>query len=156
MSLSQTLVGQLAFARKLFGTTTSVFERDDAGFTPDPELYTVAGHIAHAADAIEWFIEGSFGEGWDLDFDASIAKARAVEDLDEARSWLARAFDHAITVVGDAADEELEAPIPDTRIMDGAPRLEAINGIIDHTAHHRGSLAVYARLLGKAPPMLYS
>ena len=27
------------------------------------ELYTVAGHIAHAADSVEWFMEGAFGQG---------------------------------------------------------------------------------------------
>ncbi len=40
----------------------SIFEEDDAGFAPQPELYTVAGHIAHAADSVEWFVDGAFGE----------------------------------------------------------------------------------------------
>ena len=36
------------------------------------------------------------------------------------------------------------------------PRLGVVSGIVDHTAHHRGSLAVYARLRGKVPPMPYA
>jgi len=156
MSVSAGFVAQLESARKLFGTTTSVFEEEDSGFAPDPVLYSVASHIAHAADSIEWFINGAFGEGWNMDFAADIAKARAVTSLAEARAWMDRAFAHAIEVVGNASDDELYAPIPNDEIMGGAPRLAVINGIVDHTAHHRGSLAVYARLLGKAPPMLYS
>ncbi len=156
MSESARLVARLQQARKLFGTTTSVFEASDAGFSPNELLYTVAGHIAHSADAIEWFIEGAFGAGWDLDFEKSIAKARAVTSLEEARSWLDRAFTRAIDTVAEASDMELASPIADTRIMGDAPKMAVVDGLIDHTAHHRGSLAVYARLVGKAPPMLYS
>ena len=35
--------------------------------------------------------------------------------------------------------------------MAGAPRSSIVDGLADHTAHHRGSLAVYARLRGKVP-----
>lgn len=151
-----TLVSQLENARKRFATTTSPLEESHSTFAPDEALYTVSGHVAHAADAIEWFVEGAFGEGWDMDLDASIAKARAVESLAEARAWLDRAFDRAIATVEGCADDELLAPIADTRIMGGAPRAAVVHEIVDHTAHHRGSLAVYARLLGQEPPMLYS
>lgn len=156
MALKDGLVSQLEMAEKLVATTTSVFTAEDATFAPDPVLYTVAGHIAHAADSIEWFVEGAFGEGWDLDFETLIAKARAVESLSDARAWLDRAFRTAIGTVEESDEETLRAPIGDTRIMGGAPRMAVVSGIVDHTAHHRGSLAVYARLVGKAPPMLYS
>jgi uncharacterized damage-inducible protein DinB len=156
MSDKSRLVQQLEAARKRFATTTSVFTAEDATFAPDPALYTVANHIAHAADSLEWFMAGAFGDGWDLDFEASIATARAVDSLGEAQAWLARSFDAAIETVGAASDADLAAPISDTRIMGGAPRASVIHEIGDHTAHHRGSLAVYARLLGKAPPMVYS
>ncbi len=156
MNESARLIALLQSARKLFGTTTSVFEEADAGFAPDEALYTVAGHIAHSADAMEWFIEGGFGKGWDLDFETSIAKARAVTSLAEARAWLDRAFARAIDTVAAASDADLAAPIEDPQIMGSAPKIAVIDALIDHTAHHRGSLAVYARLVGKVPPMLYS
>ena len=156
MSVSDGLVQELESTQKFFRTTLSVFEEEDSGFAPFPELYTVAGHVAHAADSIDWFIEGAFGEGWDMDFDALIAKAKAVTSLGEATEWLDRAFANAIAVVGGASDETLQEPIPDTTIMGGAPRLAVLSGIVDHTAHHRGSLAVYARLVGKEPLMPYS
>lgn len=156
MAVSEGLVKELESTQKFFMTTLSIFEPDDAGFAPYPELYTVAGHVAHPADSIDWFIEGAFGGGWDMEFEASVAKAKAVTSLQEAIEWLNRAFVNAKAVVGKASDQILFEPIPDTRIMEGAPRLAVVSGIVDHTAHHRGSLAVYARLIGKQAPMPYS
>ena len=156
MAVSEGLVKELESTQKFFKTTLSVFTPEDEAFAPFPELYTVAGHVAHAADSIDWFIEGAFGNGWDMEFDASIAKAKAVTSLDEAKEWLDRAFANAIAVIGAASDETLFEPIPDPRIMGGAPRAAVVSGIVDHTAHHRGSLAVYARLVGKEPMMPYS
>lgn len=117
---------------------------------------SLAGQVAHSADTVEWFMAGAFGDGWDLDFDASVAKAKAVTSLSEATEWFDRAFADAIATIHAQSDEQLQAPIEDTRIMGAAPRLSVVSGIVDHTAHHRGSLAVYARLLGKVPLMPYS
>jgi uncharacterized damage-inducible protein DinB len=58
-------------------------------------------------------------------------------------------------VVGAASDQELFEPIADKRIMEGAPRCAIVSALTDHTAHHRGALSVYARLIGKEPPMPY-
>jgi len=155
MQVSMALAEELKATLKFFQTTLSVFDEGDAGFAPNEELYTVAGHVAHTADSVGWFIEGAFGEGWEMDFDGLIARAKAVTSLQEATEWLDRAFANAVEVVGSASNETLYEPIPDTRIMEGAPRIAVVSGIVDHTAHHRGSLAVYARLVGKVPPMPY-
>lgn len=156
MSAADGFVKELHSTLKFFETTLAVFEPGDAAFAPTPEMYTVAGHVAHTASSVDWFIAGAFGEGWDMDFDADIAKAKSVTSLEDATDWLHRAFENAVSVLGDASDEELFAPISDTRIMGGAPRAAVVSGIVDHTAHHRGSLAVYARLIGKVPAMPYS
>jgi uncharacterized damage-inducible protein DinB len=50
--------------------------------------------------------------------------------------------------------EEWQEPIA-SGIMGGAPRAAIFSGMADHTAHHRGALAVYARLTGKTPEMPY-
>ncbi len=155
MSQAADLVAQLETSHKYIKSTISTFDEGDAGFAPQPELYTVAGHIAHAADSVEWFVEGAFGEGWNMDFDGLIAAARAVETLEEAVAWLDRAFGTAISTLKAASDEDLAAPMPDERIMAGAPRSAIVGPIVDHTAHHRGALTVYARLLGKTPKMMY-
>jgi len=52
--------------------------------------------------------------------------------------------------------EELAAPLPADGIMGGAPTSAIVGGAIDHTAHHRGALTVYARLLGRVAAMPYA
>ena len=155
MSAAAPLIAQLQTSLKYMKTTVSAFDEGDSGFAPQPELYTVAGHIAHAADSVDWFVEGAFGEGWNMDFEGLIAAARAVTSLDDANAWLDRAYAAAIAAIEAAPDEVLHAPIPDERIMGGAPRAAIVGAIVDHTAHHRGALTVYARLLGKVSPMPY-
>lgn len=155
MSAAAPLVTQLQTSLRYMKTTISVFDEADSGFAPQPELYSVAGHIAHAADSVDWFVEGAFGEGWNMDFEGLIAAARAVTALADANAWLDRAYAAAIAAIEAAPDEALHAPIPDERIMRGAPRAAVVNAIVDHTAHHRGALTVYARLLGKVSPMPY-
>jgi uncharacterized damage-inducible protein DinB len=155
MSTAAALAGVLRDTHTYFSRTISVFDAEHEGFSPQPELYSVAGHIAHTAHTVDWFIEGAFGEGWDMDFEGAIAKALAVTSLQEATEWLDRAFANSVGIVGGASDEELFTLISDNRIMGGERRLAVVSGIVDHTAHHRGSLAVYARLVGKSPPMYY-
>ena len=156
MSQADHLIKELESALKFFKMTTSVFEPADATFAPNPDLYTVAGHIAHTADSVDWFVEGAFGKGWDMDFEALIARAKSVSSLEEANRWLERAFANAVNLVGQASDQELSESIPYIRIMEGAPRSAVVGGIVDHTAHHRGAMSVYARLIGKVPPMPYA
>ena len=99
MSAAAPLVAQLQTSLKYIKTTVSVFDEGDSEFAPQPELYTVAGHIAHAADSVDWFVEGAFGEGWNMDFEALIAAARAVTSLDDANAWLDRAYAAAIAAI---------------------------------------------------------
>ncbi len=156
MSQAQSFVMQLKTSHQYMKSTVAIFDEDDAGFAPQPELFTVAGHIAHAADSVEWFVEGAFGKGWNMDFEGLMAAARAVTTLKEANAWLDRAFEKAIATFEAASDEDLAATISDERIMAGAPRAAIVGPIVDHTAHHRGALTVYARLVGKVPQMPYS
>ena len=156
MSAAEGFVKELEMTLKYFKATASVFSEEDSSYAPQPKLYTVAGHVAHAADSVDWFVEGAFGNGWDMEFEALIARAKTVTSLKEATDWLERACGNISKVVGAASDAELFKPIADTRIMEGAPRSAIVSAVTDHTAHHRGALAVYARLLGKEPPMPYA
>ena len=156
MTLQASLAGELIRSLKYLQVTTSCFAEEDSGFAPQPGLYTVAGHIAHAADSVDWFVEGAFGKGWNMDFEALMAAARAVTSLGEANAWLERAYAGAIQAVESASDADLYGAIPDERIMKGSPRLAIVSAITDHSAHHRGALTVYARLVGKTPQMPYA
>ncbi len=156
MTWQENLAEQLWTSLEYFRGTTSGFDEYDSGFAPHPEMFTVAAQVAHTADTVYWFVEGAFGKGWDLNFEEIEARVRAVKSLAQANAWLGRAFEAAISAVKSATDEELRSPIPDERMMKGMPRAGIVNGIVDHTAHHRGSLAVYLRVMGRKPPMPYS
>jgi uncharacterized damage-inducible protein DinB len=156
MSAAPGLVAQLENSRKYFKGTLAVFGESDSGFAPRPEMFCVAAQVRHVADTVDWFVEGAFGDGWDMDFEAHVAHAHAATSLADEVAHLERAHEAAAALIQGMSDEELFAPIADGAIMGGAPRAAVVSGILDHSAHHRGALAVYARLLGRQPAMPYS
>lgn len=90
-----------------------------------------------------------------MDFEGQMAQVMEVNSLAAAREWYDRAQFNATETIGKMGDAELNSPLPDGPIMGGAPKLAIVGAIADHTAHHRGALSVYTRLLGKVPPMPY-
>lgn len=143
-------------ALQFFSRTCSVFHEDDAEYAPTPGQFTVAQHVAHVAQTIDWFMEGGFrDEGFDLDFAAHQSAVRQCSTLPEAMAWLVRSVDAATEVLDTRTPEEMMQPIAAGPVMGGEPRAAVVAAIAEHTAHHRGSLAVYARMLGYAPPMPY-
>jgi uncharacterized damage-inducible protein DinB len=146
---------EIAATRRFFDRTTSIFEEADSGFRATPETMTVASQVAHAAQAIDWFREGSFHDRWDLDFAAHTAATDAVTSLVEARRWLGEAWERLRAEVAAMPEAKLSETMADNPILPGQSRIHAIASIVDHCGHHRGALAVYARLAGKVPPMPY-
>jgi uncharacterized damage-inducible protein DinB len=142
---------------QFFSKTLSVFQEEDSGFAPDPGMFTVAQQVAHVAQTIDWFMEGGFrDEGFDLDFGAHHTAVRQHTSLQESLGWLVRAVDNAAAILAEKTPEQMMEPIAQGPIMAGEPRAAIIGAIAEHTAHHRGALAVYARLLGYAPPIPYA
>ncbi len=156
MSPAEGLAAELNMTLKFFKNSMGVFDEADSGFAPQPEMFTVAAQVDHIAGTVDWFLEGAFGAGWDMNFDVHLAACRDATSLEASMSKLEASFAKAVEVVGGASQADLFAPIADTQIMDGAPRAAIVSAITDHTAHHRGALTVYARLLGKEPAMPYS
>jgi len=150
-----TLVAQLQTAKTFFDRSTSVLTEDDSTFAPVEGTYTVAQQVAHVADTFEWFIDGAFGDGFDMNFEGREGPIRATTSLTEARQKLETSFGRAVDVIGAKSADELQSPLPADSIMGGAPRASIVAGMIEHTSHHRGALSVYARLRGKVPPMPY-
>jgi uncharacterized damage-inducible protein DinB len=154
--MKQGLHAQLAAMKEFFDRSTRVLEDKDSEFAPQPGMYTVAQQVSHVAQTIEWFMNGAFAPGgFDMDFEKAEREMRAVTTLTAARDWLSRAMTEAGAIVDQHSDEEWSAPLPPGPIMGGAPRYHIFGAINDHTAHHRGALTVYSRLLGKVPPMPY-
>lgn len=147
----------IAACQRFFATSTACFQEQDATFTPVPGAFTVAQHVAHAGQTIDWFIDGMFSPtGFSSDWPAMEAAVRRIASLEEARMWFARSCAAAIARLDATDHAEMLKPMAAGEIMGGLPRMAALNGITDHTAHHRGALTVYARLLGRTPAMPYA
>jgi uncharacterized damage-inducible protein DinB len=154
--MDNTYISGLKNMKSFFDRSTSALDEADSNFAPSPGMFTAAQQVAHTAQTIDWFMDGAFSnKGFDLDFPGHEAKVRRVTSLNEARAWLDRAVDTAIRVIGAKSADDLAKPLPEG-IMGGMPTSSIVWGMIEHTSHHRGALATYARLLGKVPPMPYS
>ena len=155
--LQQGLIKELEATETFFLKTIETLTAADALYRPDPEMYTVTAHLDHVADSITWFMDGAFkhADGFAMNFEEMIVESHKKKDFDAAKQKVISAFADARAVIAKQSEADLFTPLPDGPIMGGAPKLAVISGITDHTAHHRGCLAVYTRLLGKVPAMPY-
>lgn len=146
---------ELRATKEFFDRSTRCFDENDSAFTPVPEAYTVAQHVAHTAQTIDWFLDGAFNpKGMSSNFEQHERDTREITSLKVAREWMDRSVASAIALLEKRTLVELAQPIA-PGIMGGMPRSAIIGAIVDHTAHHRGALTVYARLRGKKPAMPY-
>jgi uncharacterized damage-inducible protein DinB len=147
---------QLLASQDFFERSTRVLVEADSGFRPREGMMTVAQQFAHTAQTLDWFIEGaSRPEGFDLDFEKHAKALEAVTSLAAARQTLAAAYASAIHFLRSRGAENLARPLPPGPVMGGQPISDIVWAMVEHTAHHRGALTVYSRLLGKVPPMPY-
>jgi uncharacterized damage-inducible protein DinB len=91
-----------------------------------------------------------------MDFEAGMKEMMKVTSLAAAREMLDKSFAKALETTQAKSAEEWAACLPPNPIMGEIPRFVIIGSLVDHTAHHRGALTVYARLRGKVPPMPYA
>jgi uncharacterized damage-inducible protein DinB len=154
--MKHSLHGQLGALEEFFDRSTRVLTEEDSTFAPKEGMLTVAQQVAHAAQTIEWFASGAFAEGgFDMDFETADKQIKAVTSLKAARAWMKKAVAAAKTAIESHSDADWAQALPPGPIMGGLPRASIFGSMTDHTAHHRGALTVYTRLLGKVPPMPY-
>ncbi len=154
--MKQGLQAQVAAMKEFFDRSTKVLEEADSGFAPKDGMFTTAQQVAHAAQTVEWFMEGAFADGgFNLDFEGMDKAVRAVTSLAAARDWWNRACKAASATIDSHSDGDWMGSLPAGPIMGGQPRFVIFGALTDHSAHHRGALTVYSRLLGKVPPMPY-
>lgn len=147
---------QILASKEFFERSTRVLEESDSEFRPREGMMTVAQHVAHTAQTLDWFIDGaSRPEGFDLNFEEQAKALKNVKSLGEARIKFAAACDRACEFLRSKTPEELARPLPPGPVMGSQPISEIVWSMVEHTAHHRGALTVYSRLLGKTPPMPY-
>ena len=155
--LPNDLIAQLNSSQEFFNRSTRVLEESDSTFSPKAGMLTVAQQVGHAAQTLDWFIEGACRpEGFDLDFEKAAHVVENMTSLTEARKMFDAAYAKSIEFVSKQTPESLNKPLPPGPVMGGEPVLNIFWGIIDHTSHHRGALTVYSRLLGKVPVMPYA
>lgn len=155
MNLKTEALNEIQVTRQFFNRSTRCLLEEDSSFRPKNEIMTVAAHVAHAAQAIDWFRIGAFEGNWRMDFDVMQAETDVAPSLESARRELEAAWQRLREACERASEAELGATLPDNPILPGRPRYHVIEAIVDHTAHHRGALAVYARLAGRVPEMPY-
>lgn len=147
---------QLKVTKEFFDRSTRPLTEADSNFKAFPEAFTVAQQVAHTAQTIDWFFEGAFRpECFDMNFEKATQEILAVTSLATARKMLDDAFSKAIETAKSKSTEEWCACLPPNPIMGELPRYVIASSLVDHTAHHRGALTVYTRLLGRVPPMPY-
>lgn len=156
MSLAPQALAALQSAHEYFNRSTRNLTEAHSTFAPAEGMMTAAQQVAHAAQTIDWFMEGAFRpEGFSMDWEEQAKVLASCTSLDQARAWFERAIASATAKVASLSDAELLAAMPEGPIMGGLPRMAIFGALNDHTAHHRGALTVYARLNGIVPPMPY-
>ena len=79
ISLADLAVTELKSTEQFFNRSTRALSEEHSGVRPAPGMMSAAQQVAHAAQTIDWFIEGAFRpEGFDTDFQAH---AKALEDF---------------------------------------------------------------------------
>jgi uncharacterized damage-inducible protein DinB len=157
MALAQQAQADLELARERFNRSIKPLTDAHSSVQPAPGMMTAAQQVAHVAYTIEWFMERAFDpHGFDVPFDALAEPVRMCASMTQAKTWFDRSIARAKGIVAGKTDEELLAPLPDGRVMGGAPRFQVVRGMIEHAAHHRGALTVYARVAGLMPGGAYA
>lgn len=142
--------------RRYLMNILQAFPPDQGGFSPAPGMMTAAQQVHHLARTVRWFAAGAFGTGFDMDFEKMEADNRADIAWDEAMRRIDTAYADFTAFLETLDAAELDAAMPANPIFpEGTPRSAVILAQGDHTAHHRGALSVYLRLLGVVPPMVY-
>ena len=136
MSLADQAVAELKRTEQFFNRSTRALSEEHSGVRPAPGMMSAAQQVAHAAQTIDWFIEGAFRpEGFDTNFEAHANALENCTSLTAARAWFEKAVVAASATLSTKSDAELLAPIAAGPIMGGAPRMAIMGGITDHTAH---------------------
>lgn len=142
--------------QKMFNRTVSVLDDADSAFMPAEGMYNTAQQLRHTWMTLDWFTDASHNAGaFDLDFEEHERKVREAGSVEREKAEFDAAVQRAREHFGGLTAEQLQQHMPDNPVFVDTPVFDLVGAIADHTSHHRGSLAVYARLRGKQPPMPY-
>lgn len=156
MSPVDGVIIELETSLQFFKNATRNWSENDSSFRPTTDALTVAGQIAHTAMTVDWFVDGAVNpNGFDMDFERHMEDLANITSVMAAREMLDNAYARAIKTFRSGGEAFAFSPMPEGPIMGGAPKIAIVSGIVEHTAHHRGSLGTYARINGTPAPMPY-
>lgn len=144
----------MGHSHRFFRRSTSVLSEEHADYAPVEGMMTVKGLVAHVAHSLDWFLDALEQGEYDMNFEQHAKEVASVESLAAAFAWVDRAFDRVAKYLASSTAESLAEMQAENPIMNG-PKGSIFAALLEHTAHHRGALTVYSRLLGLVPPMPY-
>src|SRR4051794_39221669 len=107
MPLAQQAVAELSAAAEYFNRSTRNLTEAHSTFKPAPDMMSAAQQVAHAAQTIDWFVQGAFRpEGFDVNFEEHMKELEKCVSLEAARAWFQKAIDTAKGMVASKSDEE--------------------------------------------------
>ncbi len=156
--IQEQLIAALQSSQEYFERTTAALTEEHSALIPLEGMFTAAQQVAHVAHTVDWFMEGAFNRenGFDTDFEAMDKEIKAFTSMQSAKAFVKDAYSSARDKIASLSVEKLESALPEGPIMGGLPRKQVVQGIVDHTAHHRGALSVYVRHAGATPAMPYA
>jgi uncharacterized damage-inducible protein DinB len=147
---------QLRASQAFFERTLSCMREEDGTYQPHETAFSTIAQVAHAAQTVDWFMEGvREGGSFSVDFEAMEKELAETKTLRAAKAWFHRSMALAIQAAEEKPESFWKSHLPEGPMFSGEPRSFALGGILDHNAHHRGAISVYARLCGHKPAMPY-
>ena len=156
--IQEPLIASLQASQEYFERSIGALPEEHSTFAPRDGMFTAAQLVAHVALSMDWFIDGAFSSdtGFNMNLEGDAKKIEAVTSLETAKTMLRNSYEAARTRIAGLSEEILESALPEGPVMGGLPRKSVVDGIVEHTSHHRGALTVYARLQSLTPPMPYA
>ncbi len=126
-------------------------------FRPVEEILTASQQIKHIALTTRWFYSKALGTGFDFSsFDEYLEGMQKPIELMEAVRMLNETYDESVPAFEKMTEAQLGAVVKDDPMLGTFLISDLIYYNNEHTAHHRGALSVYLRLLGITPTMVYA
>lgn len=139
-----TMAERLTNSKNYTLAVAEAMPEEDYDFAPVEGEMSFIKQLLHMADNIRWICSSYLG--------ATVAENEVPNagSKEAVKIWLAKAFDLAIATVKAFPEAELAAEV---KFFAGPKsKMQMINLLNDHQAHHRGQLVVYLRLKGIKPP----
>ncbi|MCP4727525.1 MAG: DinB family protein [bacterium] len=153
----KTAVEIITKERKFLNNILKDLKPEHGDFKPADEMLTASQQIKHIALTGKWFYSKALGTGFEFaSFDAYLEEMQKPLTLQEALDLLNETYEESVRAFGNMTEKEFDEIVKDDPMLGTFKKSDMIFYNNEHTAHHRGALSVYLRLLGITPTMIYA